>query len=159
MTKRSLIRVCLLEDHKMIRAGLQLLLSAHADLKVVGEAANRKEAFEVVGREQPDILVVDLELGEESAVDFLEALLGTCKARAIILTGSSNEHEIHRAVRAGAMGVVYKEEDPEVLVRAIRKVHSGDAWLSAALRMSILSRFRESQASRGASDPDASRIA
>jgi len=143
----------------MMRAGLTLLLSAQADLKVVGEAANREDAFEVVRREQPDILVVDLHLGEEHAADFLEELLGICKARAIIVTGSSDENEMHRAIRAGAVGLVYKEEDPEVLVRAIRKVHGGEAWFSRSLMMSTLSRLRSENSSEGESDPEASKIA
>ncbi len=95
MTARP-IRVCIIEDHAIVRAGLRLLLAAQPDIEMVGEAADRKEAFEIAKQECPDVFVVDIQLAAESAVDFLEELLAACEARAILLTGMSTEEQIHR---------------------------------------------------------------
>src|SRR5262245_36979446 len=153
----SPIRVCIIEDHTVVRAGLRLLLTSQPDIEVVGEALDRKGAFEVAKRLHPDLFLVDIQLGRESAVDFLDELLTTSEARAILLTGASTDDQIQRAIQAGATGLVYKEEAPEVFIRAIRKVHAGEAWLSRAVMTSALSRFRHPR-DKTASDTDAAKI-
>jgi DNA-binding NarL/FixJ family response regulator len=154
----SPIRVCIIEDHAVVRAGLKMLLTSQPDIEVVGEALDRKGAFEVGERVRPDLFLVDIQLGRESAVDFLNELLTACEARAILLTGASTEEQIERAIQAGATGLVYKEEAPEVLIRAIRKVHSGEAWLSRAVMTSALSRFRHPPDSKTSSNTEAGKI-
>jgi len=139
------IRVCIIEDHAVVRAGLKMLLTSQPDIEVVGEALDRKGAFEVAERVHPDLFLVDIQLGRESAVDFLDELLAASEARAILLTGTSTDEQIHRAIQAGATGLVYKEEAPEVLIRAIRKVHAGEAWLSRAVMTSALSKLRNTR--------------
>jgi len=141
MTVRSPIRVCIIEDHAIVRAGIKMLLDAQSDIEVVGEAVDRKTALEIAARECPDVFLVDIRLGGGSAVDFLEELLAVCEASAILLTGLTDREEIHRAIKAGAIGLVYKDEDPEVLLRAIRKVYAGEGWLARALMTSALSRL------------------
>jgi len=159
MTCSAPIRVCIIEDHSIVRAGLRVMLTANSDIEVVGEAQNRREAFAVVTLERPDLLLVDIQLGKESALDFLEDLMAICESRSILVTGSSNEDEIHRAIEAGATGVVFKDEDPEVLIRAIRKVHSGEAWLTRTMMSAALSRFRTARSARLQPDPDSIKIA
>ena len=159
MTYSAPIRICIIEDHSIVRAGLRVMLTANSDIEVVGEAQNRREAFAVVTLERPDLLLVDIQLGKESALDFLEDLMAICESRSILVTGSSNEDEIHRAIEAGATGVVFKDEDPEVLIRAIRKVHSGEAWLTRTMMSAALSRFRTARSARLQPDPDSIKIA
>jgi DNA-binding NarL/FixJ family response regulator len=153
------IRVCIIEDHSIVRAGLRVMLAAHSDIEVVGEAENRQTAFNAVKLERPDILLVDIQLGKESALDFLEELMAVCDSRSILVTGSNNEDDIHRAIEVGVTGVVFKDEDPEVLVRAIRKVHSGEAWLTRTMMSTALSRFRAARAAKLQPDPEAVKIA
>ena len=153
----SPIRVCIIEDHAVVRAGLKMLLTSQPDIEVVGEALDRKGAFEVAERVRPDLFLVDIQLGRESAVDFLDELLTSCDARAILLTGASTEEQIQKAIQAGATGLVYKEEAPEVLIRAIRKVHAGEAWLSRAVMTSALTRFRHPHDSK-TGNTDATKI-
>jgi DNA-binding NarL/FixJ family response regulator len=152
------IRVCIIEDHAVVRAGLKMLLTSQPDIAVVGEALDRKSALEVAQRERPDLFLVDVKLGRESAVDFLDELLTSCPARAILLTGSTTDEQIHRAIRAGVTGLVFKEEAPETLIRAIRKVHSGEAWLSRAVMTSALSKLRNSRDNPRQSDAEAAKI-
>ena len=142
MSQPENIRVGIIEDHSIVRAGLRMMLLAHSDIEVVGEAGDRNEAFEIAKLKRPHVLLIDLQLGESSALDFLDELMAVSGARSIVVTGSSNDEEIHRSIQAGATGVVFKHEDPEVLIRAIRKVHAGEAWLSRTLMTSALTRLR-----------------
>jgi two-component system nitrate/nitrite response regulator NarL len=155
----SPIRICIIEDHAIVRAGLKMLLRSQPGMEVVGEAVGRKGAFEIAARERPNLLVVDVQLGGECALDFLEDLLTQCEAKAILLTGSANEDQIHRAMEAGAMGLVYKEEDPEMLIRAIKGVHAGEAWFSRSLMTSALSRLRTARSAKARPDREAVKIA
>jgi len=142
MSQTESIRVGIIEDHNIVRAGLRVMLMAHSDIEVVGEAADRKEAFDIVKQKRPDVLLVDLQLGETSALDFLEELMNVSGARSIVVTGSTNDEEIHRSIQSGATGVVFKNENPDVLIRAIRKVYAGEPWLSRTLMTSALTRLR-----------------
>src|SRR5262245_5055386 len=142
MSQTETIRVGIIEDHSIVRAGLRFMLAAYSDIEVVGEAADQKEAFEMSKLSHPHVLLVDLQLGQVSALDFLEELMAVSGGRAIVVTGSSNDDEIHRSIQCGATGLVFKHEDPDVLVRAIRKVHAGEAWLSRSLMTSALMRLR-----------------
>src|SRR5262249_3818384 len=97
------IRLCLIEDQCLIRAGLKTLLIAQSDIDVVGEAGDRKSAFEVAQRTLPDLFLIDLQLARDAVVDFLEELLAIRRgSSAILLTGVFSEDEIHRAIQAGA---------------------------------------------------------
>ena len=158
MSQVPSIRVGIIEDHSIVRAGLKVMLTAYADIEVVGEAADRGEAFEMAKAKRPDVLLVDLQLDKVSALDFLEELMSASGARTIVVTGSSNDDEIHRSIQAGATGLVFKHEDPDVLIRAIRKVHAGEAWLSRSLMTSALTRLRASRTT-SPPDPESSKIA
>jgi DNA-binding NarL/FixJ family response regulator len=158
MSESQTIRVGIVEDHNIVRAGLKVMLAAYPDIEVVGEAADRREAFELAKSRRPDVLLVDLQLGQVSALDFLEELMATCGSRAIVVTGSSNDDEINRSIQCGATGLVFKHEDPDVLIRAIRKVYAGEAWLSRSLMTSALTRLRVSR-SVPPPDPESAKIA
>lgn len=157
MTASEPIRVCLIEDHSIVRAGLKMLLAAEPDIEIVGEAQDRKGAFDVATQEQPDVLLVDLQLGVESALDFIEELLAKCEARSIVLTGAADEEDIQRAILAGVSGLVFKDEGAEVLIRAIRKVHRGEAWLTRPQMTSALTRLR-ARVPKKKSDPERAKI-
>jgi two-component system, NarL family, nitrate/nitrite response regulator NarL len=123
------IRILLVEDHAVVRAGLRLLLENHARLTIVGEAATT----------QPDVILLDLDLGRERGIDVLPVLIAAApQARIMILTGLRDVHEHHQAVAQGAVGLVHKEQAPEVLLRAIEKVHSGEVWLERTMLVSML---------------------
>ena len=154
------IRVCLLDDHPVVRAGLKMLLAAEPAIGVIAEANDRREALDIAKRERPDIFLVDIKLGEGMATDFLPELLASSKnTRAILLTSITDRDELCRAVSAGARGLVYKDEAPEVLIRAIQKVHSGDVWLPRALMASALSELLAGHNARPAPNGEAEKIA
>src|SRR5262249_61577943 len=97
------IRLCLIEDQCLMRAGLKTLLTAQRDIEVVGEAGDRKSALEIAQRMLPDVFLVDLQLARDPVLNFLEELLALRReSSAILLTGVFCEDEIHRAIQAGA---------------------------------------------------------
>jgi two-component system nitrate/nitrite response regulator NarL len=130
----SHIRVLLVDDHELVRTGLRLLLERDPRMIVVGEAAARTDALTLTAREQPDIILLDLDLGGESSLDVLSQLLESARRTRVILVTGVRAPEAHiRAVQLGAMGLVRKEQAADVLIQAIEKVHAGEVWLEPAM--------------------------
>lgn len=153
------IRILIVDDHAVVRTGLRMLIESQPALTMVGEASNRTHALAIATREQVDVILLDLDLGQDNGLDLLpELLAANPAARVILLTGVRDPDLHHRAVRLGAMGVVLKEQAAEVLVQAINKVYAGDAWLDPSLMARVLSGI---PGSRGAKpvDPELARIA
>ena len=139
-TPTQAIRVVLIEDHEVVRAGLRLLIESAAGFEVVGEAATHADALALAAREQPDIILLDLALGPENGLDLLPKLFTVAGlARVLILTGLSDVEEYREAILRGATGLMLKEQTPEVLLKAIEKVHAGEVWLDRAILASVLS--------------------
>ena len=157
MIPDGLIRILLVDHHAIVRAGLRLLLEAQPDFSVVAEGARREEAVQLARAEQPDIILLDIDLGEENGIEFLPELLDvTAHARVILLTGVKDAGEHRRGVRAGAMGVVLKDQPAEVLTLAIKKVHEGEAWIDRTLTASVLAELAHT---REHSQPDPEMVA
>lgn len=153
------IRILVIDDHVIVRAGLRMLIESHAGMVVVGEAGTRRDALAIAASERPDIILLDLDMGAENGLDFLRELLAAAdKARVVILTGVRDPEAHRRAVHLGAMGLVLKDKAAEVLVKAIEKVHAGEVWLDRTLTASVLSELSEAKKNRAASE-DSERIA
>jgi DNA-binding NarL/FixJ family response regulator len=130
----------LIDDHAVVRAGLRLLIESQPGLKAVGEAGNRADALAVAGREQPDVILLDLVLHDTDGVDLIPELLAAArKARILVLTGVTDPEAHVHAMRLGAMGVVLKEKASEVLIKAIEKVHEGEIWFDRSLLANVFS--------------------
>jgi DNA-binding NarL/FixJ family response regulator len=133
------IRVVLVEDHAVVRAGLRMLIESSPGFAVVGEAGNRDEAIAVVARERPDIILLDLDLEGQSSLEFFPELASAASGGHILVLTGVGDPEMHRrAVLLGSMGVVLKRQASEVLLRAIEKVHHGEVWLDQAMMTSVL---------------------
>jgi two-component system, NarL family, nitrate/nitrite response regulator NarL len=133
------IRIVLVDDHAMFRTGLQMIIESHAGMHVVGAAADRATALEIARAEQPDIILLDLDLGDERGVDVLPELIDVApRARIIVLTGLRNPEQHHEGVLRGAMGLVLKEKTAETVLKAIEKVHAGEVWLDRTMVAQIL---------------------
>ena len=158
-TKLTIIRILLIDDHAVIRWGLRLLIEDQPGLKVVGEASGRADALALAEREQPDIILLDLSLPGTDGIDLIPELHEAAKeARILVLTGVLDSEAHTRAMRLGAVGVVLKEKAPEVLIKAIVKVHAGEVWLD---RVMVANVFNERSRSREASkhNPEAAKVA
>lgn len=128
-------------------------------MTVVAEAGNRKEALAAAGKEQPDVVLLDLDLGNNSGIGLISELLSVAKqARIIILTGVRDVETHRKAILLGAVGVVRKEKAPDVLIKAIERVYAGEAWLDPSLMADVIGEV--SRAGRAAKpDPEAEKIA
>jgi DNA-binding NarL/FixJ family response regulator len=147
------IRVLLIDDHVVMRMGLRMLIENQPGLKVVGEATDRGGAILSAAREQPDIILLDLDLGDENGLDLLPELRAAAKgARVIVLTGIRNPAEHQQAVRLGATGMVLKEQAVDTLVKAIECVHAGETWLDPALVANVLAERSRARGEDAASD-------
>ena len=128
-----MIRVVIVDDHAVVRAGVRSILSAEADIDVVGEGSNGAEAWELAVSLSPDILVLDLGLPVVSGLDVIRGLAQESPStRVLVLSMHGRNHAIE-ALRGGARGYVAKEATTEELVAAIRAVAAGERYVSAAL--------------------------
>lgn len=138
MTERP-ITIMIVDDHVVIRSGLRMLIEHDQHMRVVAMAGNREEALERVVSETPDVVILDLLLGDEDALTFLPEL---CEAsptsRVLILTGVQNPDAHRRAIRRGAMGIVLKEHAADQLLKAIKKVFEGEVWIERSMMGSMI---------------------
>lgn len=143
------IRVLLVDDHAVIRTGLKMLLESQPGLEVVGEVGDQESALRVAAREQPDIVLLDLDLNGQDSLQFMPALMASAaQARVMILTASNDLDLQRRAVLLGALGVVQKREAGEVLIKAIENVYAGQVWLDKSIMMGVLADLSRSDSDR-----------
>ncbi|MEZ7172853.1 response regulator [Sporosarcina sp. OR05] len=120
------MNVVIVDDHPLIRAGLASILGNEQSLKLVGEAANRLEAINLLTTLHPDIVIVDLELGMESGLDVIvEARRQGVVCEFVVLSSSSSEEDFKQAKNLGISGYILKESLPEELVLALRMISNG----------------------------------
>jgi len=159
VSDRGPIRILIVDDHAILRKGLRMLIEDQPGMSVIGEASNGAEAVEIATREQPEIILLDLDLGGKNGLDLLPELISTSNlVRVIVLTGVRDPEMHHRAVAFGAIGLVFKEQASEVLVKAIEKVNAGEAWFDRTLMATALNKMSRSKAGNK-DDPEAARIA
>jgi len=116
-----------------------MLIDSQPAMEVVGVAGNRAAAFEMTKSEAPDVILLDLDLGNEDGLSFLAELRETSEnTRILILTGLNDSDTHRQAVRLGASGVVLKQHAAETLIKAIEKVHAGELWLDRSTIGSLL---------------------
>lgn len=136
------IDVFLVDDHKCVLWGLDKLVSSEQPhMRVAGKACSRAEAIDGVRQAAPDVVLLDLDLGGVSSLDFLPELLKTSPAHVLILTGTRDRALLERAVGLGASGIVLKDEPADVLIQAIERVHRGELWLDRATMARVLDSF------------------
>lgn len=129
-----MIRVGIVDDHAVVRAGLKQYLSEHVDLRVTGEAANGAQALELARQGDMDVMLMDISMPDQSGVDALKAV----KTRfpdlpVLILSGFPETHYATNLLRLGASGYLNKECEPEEIVNAIRTVSLGRKYISQAV--------------------------
>lgn len=124
------IGLLLVDDHAMVRRGLQVFLSTQPDIKVIGEASNGREALERTAELQPDIILMDLHMPVMDGIETAKQLrISHPQVKIIVLTSFSDQDHVLPAIRVGIKGYLLKDIEPEALVVAIRKVHSGQVEL------------------------------
>jgi DNA-binding NarL/FixJ family response regulator len=124
--------VLIVDDHPVVRQGLRVLLEVQDGIEVAGEAGDGPAALELAAERGPDVILLDLKLPGMDGVAVLSELKARgSAARVLVLTSVTEPVVASQAMRSGAAGVVYKDVDPDALVRAIRSVHDGHLLLAA----------------------------
>jgi DNA-binding NarL/FixJ family response regulator len=147
------IRVALVDDQSLFRAGIRMLVSSQPDLEFVGEASNGQEAIALAAESRPDVILMDIRMpvldGIAATVEILAAAdaRGDALPRIIVLTTFDLDEAATRAIRGGASGFVLKDSDPEFLLAAIRTVHSGTAVIAASATRELFEHFDRRPAS------------
>ncbi len=139
-----MIRVAIVDDHAVVRAGLRRFFADQVDLRVIGEAANGREALDIVRQGEVDVMLMDLSMPDQSGVDALAAI----RARSpdlpiLILSGFPEEHYATTLLRQGASGYLNKECDPEEIVKAIRTVYRGRKYITAGVAERLADGFAD----------------
>jgi two-component system, NarL family, invasion response regulator UvrY len=131
---RTMIRIAIVDDHAIVRAGLRQFFADQIDFAVVAEAACGREAIDIVRKGDVDVMLLDIAMPDQSGVDALAAI----RARApdlpvLILSGFAEEHYATALLRQGASGYLNKDCDPEEIVRAVRTVARGRRYITAGV--------------------------
>ncbi|MFC5000843.1 response regulator [Dactylosporangium cerinum] len=138
------LRIVVVDDHPVMRAGVVALLAAEPGLEIAAEAANGREAVELVERERPDVALIDLQMpvldGVQATAAIVAAGTGT---RVLILTTYETDADIERAVEAGAIGYLLKDTTREQLVDAIRAAARGETVLAPRVAQRLIARMRQ----------------
>jgi len=137
------IGILLVDDHEVVRVGLRHLIEKQSHMKIVGEACNRSDALKIASHEQPEIIILDLCLGDESGAELIPELLRISEeSRIIVLTAVQNEEELRSASRLGAAGVITKDAPADMVVKAIERVNAGELWLNRRLTAALVAELR-----------------
>ena len=139
-----MIRVVLVDDQALFRAGIRMLVASQPDLEVVGEAGDGREAIEVVRTTRPDVVLMDIRMPVMDGLTATAEILARPEPpRVVMLTTFDLDEAAARAIRQGASGFLLKDADPEFLLAAIRTVHAGSSVIAASATLDLFAHFAE----------------
>lgn len=138
-----MIRVLLVDDHAVMRAGFRIILQAAGDIEVVGEALTGLEAIEAAGRLRPDVICMDVQMPDMDGIEATRRIVADTEVAAsvLIVTTFDRDDYLFRALTAGASGFLLKNAGPEQLVDAVRIADAGDALLAPEVTRRVIERF------------------
>ena len=134
-----MIRVAIVDDQAMVRAGFRLIVQSQSDMQVVGEAADGQEAIDLVRRERPEVVLMDIRMPKVDGIAATREIVGV--TRVVILTTFELDEYVFDALAAGASGFLLKAARPEDLVQAIRVVAAGEALLAPSVTKRLIEEF------------------
>lgn len=136
------VRVLIVDDHLVVRAGLMSMLSTYPELDVVGSAADGDQAIAMIAESMVDIVLLDLRMPKKDGIETLSDLKQLpVQPRVIVLTSYESDEEIYQAVRAGAQGYLLKASSEEEMIDAIFAVHAGERYLPSDIASRLADRM------------------
>jgi DNA-binding NarL/FixJ family response regulator len=139
----GVIKVVLVDDHAVVRAGLKAVLGSAKDIQVIGEGANGKDAISLAQRLDPDVIVMDLSMGEMDGVEATKELVGSkARARILILTMHAEDSYLVPLLEAGANGYLVKSAADRELIDAVRAVAAGDMYMQPSAARALAQRIQ-----------------
>lgn len=137
-----MIKILLADDHTIVRQGLKLILSAHADMQVLAEAANGREAVDLAAKLHPDIVLMDVAMPEVNGIEATrQMIVANPRLRILVLSMHKEAVYVREILRAGARGYILKDAIDTELLTAIRSVARGDGYISPAVSGTLLNDF------------------
>jgi DNA-binding NarL/FixJ family response regulator len=134
------VRILLVDDHAMVRAGIRALIEGIEGAQIVAEAANGREAVALAKAHTPDVVVMDISMTELNGIEATEEIVaGVPSTRVLILSMHAAEEFVRRAMKAGAMGYLVKDSAPTELSRAIEALMRGEVYLSSRISRHVVS--------------------
>jgi len=138
-----MIRLLIIDDHEMVREGLKAMLTTEPDFTIVGDAANAEQAFELIERLRPDVILLDIRLPGTSGIDVCRTVTERYPETAvIILTTFTDESLVAQCIQAGARGFIVKDIERFDLKRSIRAVARGEAAIDSKAAVAVLAQLR-----------------
>ena len=135
----EVIRVHVTDDHPIVRRGIRQLLETEADIEVVGEATNGREAVADMDELKPDIVLMDLVMPVMDGIEAIRQIKAAHPSiQILVLTSFATDDKVFPAIKAGALGYLIKDTGPDELVRAIRQVHQGQLTLHPSIAQKLL---------------------
>ena len=133
------IRIVVVDTHWLIREGLRTLVNSLDDMVIVAEAETAEQALAAVSSQKPEIVMLDLDIAGANIVELIPDILQASKGVRILALTGSHDAELHlRAVRLGALGLILKERDGNSILKSIRRVHAGEAWIERSMTASLV---------------------
>jgi len=137
------IRILLADDHAVVRQGFRMILAAHPDMEIVGEAGNGREAVELAERLKPEVVVMDVSMPELNGIEATRRLAASMPhSRVLALSMHKDSVYVREILRAGARGYLLKDSVADDLVSAVRAVASGEGYLSPQVSNAVLDDYR-----------------
>jgi len=135
------IKILVVDDHPIMRVGIQAILNAQPDFQVIAQAGTAAEAVRIFAEQRPDLTLMDLRLPDRSGVEAIREIRKLSpNAKIIVLTTYEGDEDIHQALAAGAQGYLIKGMPHDVLVKALYKVHSGSRFMPNVINQTLSSR-------------------
>lgn len=135
----EIIRVMVVDDHPVVRQGIRSLLGEEEDIQVVGEAINGRDALSKVESLKPDVILMDLVMPEMTGIEAIEKITASHPdARILVMTSFAADDKVFPSIKAGALGYLLKDSDPEDLVRMIRQVYRGELSIHPTIARKVI---------------------
>jgi two-component system, NarL family, response regulator LiaR len=133
------IKVLIVDDHAIVRKGIRALLTTEPNIQVLGEAKDGREAITEVERLRPDVILMDLVMPEMDGIEAIRQITSRQPgSRILVLTSFATDEKVFPAIKAGALGYLLKDSNPEELVQAIHQVHRGESSLHPTIARKLL---------------------
>lgn len=137
-------KILLADDHTIVRQGLKLIISSHADLQVIGEAANGREVLELAEKLKPDVILMDVAMPELNGIEATRRLHEVSpRTKVLVLSMHKEAVYVREILKAGARGYILKDAIDTELISAIQSVARGDGYISPAISGTLLSDYRQ----------------
>ncbi len=152
------IRIFILDSQALVRAGLRLIIENRRGMIIIGDSGDISEGLEIVACQKPDIILLNFDNLDDLSLDVISRYVRAGNhPRIILITNSTNSQMWVRAIKEGVLGIILKTQPPEVLIKAIEKVHCGEVWIERSMIARVFASLSDAN-QRAEMDPEMEKI-